>query len=169
MPLNGKKEKDINYLYKKKLEIDKQISKTINKLIKLKDVRKNISQILIPRLFQKHGVSSFELEDGSNLELRSSYELRNPSLYNEQVCKWLKREGYENLIRNNVRVSFKGEEKKAIKLFKELKRKGFYPNLNKKVEPMTIKAFVREQHEKNGQNLKERFGVFTFYKTNICN
>ena len=31
---------------------------------------------------------------------------------------------------------------------------------------MTIKAFVREQHERNGQNLKERFGVFTFYKTN---
>ena len=31
MSLNEKKEKDINYLYKKKLEIDKQISKTINK------------------------------------------------------------------------------------------------------------------------------------------
>lgn len=168
MSLNEKKEKDINYLYKKKLEIDDQISKTINKLIKLKDVRKNISQILIPRLFQRNGVSSFELKNGSNLELRCSYELKNPNLYNYQACKWFKKEGHEDLIRNTVKVSFRGKEKEAINLFKELKKKGFCPKLNKKVTPMTIKAFVREQDERNRKNFKERLGVFTFYKTNIC-
>ena len=57
--------------------------------------------------------------------------------------------GFEDLIKNTVTASFgRGQDNQVSELIKVcVKKFGFNYNKKEKVEPMTLKAFVREQVE----------------------
>ena len=61
----------------------------------------------------------------------------------------------------------KSEDNVANSIVEDLKGKGHNVSQKKKVEPMTLKAFVREQIQ-SGQNIPmDLFGVYVSNKTTI--
>ena len=73
--------------------------------------------------------------------------------------------GYQE---NQVVVKFgRAEDEQALKVWNNLMVQGYDTERNTKVEPMTLKGFIREMIE-NGKELPmETFGVFVGHKINI--
>ena len=81
---------------------------------------------------------------------------------------WLKTNGHEDIIKNVVSVQFgRGEDGKADYLLGNLQSQGFSPATKRWVEPMTLKAFVREQVEKGTDLPFETFSVYVGQKSKI--
>jgi hypothetical protein len=60
-----------------------------------------------------------------------------------------------------VSVPFgRGEDEKANQLLRNLDKEGFQPDQRMWVEPMTLKAFVREQIRNGTPVPEDLFGVF---------
>ena len=61
--------------------------------------------------------------------------------------------GFEDLIKNTVTTSFsRGQDNQVSELISVCEKFGFNYNKKEKVEPMTLKAFVREQVEGGKRN-----------------
>jgi len=162
------KVKDLSTLCDKKLNIDIKIADAKNSLKELENTERQLSQELIPEALQEAGVSSLTLKNGSKVEIRVKYAARIPEKYKEEAFEWLKEHGHDDIIKNEVIIRFgRGEEDKANELVKELDGKGLSPDQKRRVEPMTIKGFVREQIEKGVNLPQDKFGVYTFYDTKI--
>ena len=76
--------------------------------------------------------------------------------------------GLGDIIKNEISVSFgKDEDNKAASYVDLAKSQGLEPARKMKVEPMTLKALVRERIEAGKDMPTEIFGVYTENKTTI--
>ena len=160
--------KDIAELCNQVLDLQKQISSLEDKMKKLKESERKLSEEDIPNKMQQTGVQKLELADGSKIEVKPYYAARIPTSRVDEAFAWLRDNGHADMIKNNVSMTFgRAEDEIAKKLVDELRDKGHTVKQAEKVEPMTLKAFVREQIEK-GQNVPaDLFGVYVANKTKI--
>jgi hypothetical protein len=135
---------------------------------KLKEELRSIQEDLLPAAMTELGLNSVELNDGSKVAVKPFYGASINKENLDQAFDWLNNEGFGDLIKNVVTASFsRGEENSAQLLADELEGSGHRVNTKKWVEPMTLKAFVREQVE-NGTDLpQDLFNVFIGEKANI--
>ncbi len=159
---------DIAQSSNKLLETQKQIAKIDEQLKKFKEIETTLSEQTIPNLMQKAGVSLIKLKDGSSVEVKPFYAARIPSSKVEEAFGWLRQNGHGDLIKNNVMVTFqRKQDNEAKSLVAELREKGHNVKQAEKVEPMTLKAFVKEQIQ-DGKNVPaDLFGVYVANKTKI--
>ena len=149
-------------------ELEDQI-KTEEEL--LKDKKKDLERIsgeVIPILLSEMGLSSLKLADGSAVDVKPYYAA-NISLKNrEEAYNWLRSNGLGDLIKNEITVSFgRNEDNKAAEYANLAKGQGYQPTQKLKVEPMTLKALVRERIE-NGKDMPtDIFNVFVGNRTKI--
>ena len=81
---------------------------------------------------------------------------------------WLRDNGLGDIIKNEILVAFgRNEDNKAASYAELAKSQGFQPTQKMKVEPMTLKALVRERLEAGKEMPTEIFGVYTENKTTI--
>jgi len=86
----------------------------------------------------------------------------------EAAFNWLRENGLGDIIKNEILVSFgRNEDNKAADYAELAKGQGFQPTQKMKVEPMTLKALVRERIEAGKEMPTEIFGVFSENKTTI--
>ena len=159
---------DIAQSCNKLLETQKKISTAEEELKKLKEVETTLSEQTIPNLMQQAGVSLIKLKDGSSVEIKPFYAARIPSSKVEEAFEWLRTNGHGDLIKNNVMLTFgRNQDNEAKSLVAELREKGHNVKQAEKVEPMTLKAFVKEQIQ-DGKNVpSDLFGVYVASKTKI--
>ena len=159
---------DIAQSCNKLLETQKQIAKIDEQLKKFKEIETTLSEQTIPNLMQKAGVSLIKLKDGSSVEVKPFYAARIPSSKVEEAFGWLRQNGHGDLIKNNVMVTFqRKQDNEAKSLVADLREKGHNVKQAEKVEPMTLKAFVKEQIQ-DGKNVRaDLFGVYVANKTKI--
>ena len=159
---------DIAQSCNKLLETQKQIAKIDEQLKKFKEIETTLSEQTIPNLMQKAGVSLIKLKDGSSVEVKPFYAARIPSSKVEEAFGWLRQNGHGDLIKNNVMVTFqRKQDNEAKSLVADLREKGHNVKQAEKVEPMTLKAFVKEQIQ-DGKNVPaDLFGVYVASKTKI--
>jgi len=159
---------DIAQSCNKLLETQKQIAKIDEQLEKFKEIETTLSEQTIPNLMQKAGVSLIKLKDGSSVEVKPFYAARIPSSKVEEAFGWLRQNGHGDLIKNNVMVTFqRKQDNEAKSLVADLREKGHNVKQAEKVEPMTLKAFVKEQIQ-GGKNVPaDLFGVYVASKTKI--
>ena len=137
----------------------------------LKDKEKEIERIsgeVIPTLLSEMGLSSLKLADGSAVDVKPYYSA-NISLKNREAAyNWLRQNGLGDIIKNEISVSFgRGEDNKAAEYANLAKGQGFQPTQKLKVEPMTLKALVRERIE-NGKDMPmDIFNVFVGNRTKL--
>ena len=137
----------------------------------LKDKEKEIERIsgeVIPTLLSEMGLSSLKLADGSAVDGKPYYSA-NISLKNrESAYSWLRQNGLGDIIKNEISVSFgRGEDNKAAEYANLAKGQGYQPTQKLKVEPMTLKALVRERIE-NGKDMPmDIFNVFVGNRTKL--
>jgi len=114
------------------------------------------------------GISSLKLADGSAVDVKPYYAA-NISLKNREAAyNWLRSNGLGDIIKNEITVSFgRNEDNKAADYANLAKGQGFQPTQKLKVEPMTLKALVRERIEAGKEMPTELFNVFVGNKTTI--
>ena len=134
---------------------------------KKRDIEK-ISGEVIPTLLSEMGLSSLKLADGSAVEVKPYYAA-NISINNREAAyNWLRANGLGDIIKNDVTVSFgRNEDNKAAEYANLAKSQGYQPTQKLKVEPMTLKALVRERIEKGVEMPLDIFNVFVGNRTKL--
>jgi hypothetical protein len=85
-----------------------------------------------------------------------------------EAFKWLRDNGFDDIIKNTVSVRFgRGEDELCASLLDLLGQKGFPADQAEKVEPMTLKAWVKEQVERGNAFPAELFGAYIGQKATI--
>ena len=137
----------------------------------LKDLKKEylrISGEVIPTMMSEMGLAELKLSDGSHLKVSTTYRATITEANKETAFNWLRNNGLGDIIKNEILVSFgRNEDNKAASYAELAKGQGFQPTQKMKVEPMTLKALVRERIEAGKEMPTEIFGVFSENKTTI--
>ena len=148
--------------------LDADIKETENKLKEKKKELERLSGEVIPTMLSEMGLSELRLQDGSSIKVSTSYRAHISVANKEAAFNWLRKNGLGDIIKNEISVSFGlNEDNKAADYAELAKGQGFQPTQKLKVEPMTLKALVRERIEAGKEMPTEIFGVFTENKTTI--
>ena len=151
-------------------KLQQQIKDEEEKLSLLKNKARDLEERIIPEMMQEAGVEKIELKDGTKVEIKPFYAAKIPESRVEEAFGWLRGKGFEDLIKNTVTASFgRGQDNQVSELISVCEKFGFNYNKKEKVEPMTLKAFVREQVETGKELPFDLFGVYIANKTKITN
>ena len=151
-------------------ELQSQLKEKEEAISLLKHKIRDLEERIIPEMMQEAGVSLLKLKDGSTVEVKPFYAAKIPESRVEEAFSWLRDKGFEDLIENNVTASFgSGQDNQVSELIGVCEKFGFNYNKKEKVEPMTLKAFVREQVETGKELPFDLFGVYIANKTKITN
>ena len=146
----------------------RRIELSENNLKDLKKEHQRISGEVIPTMMSEMGLSELKLQDGSHLKVSTSYRATITEANKEAAFNWLRNNGLGDIIKNEISVSFgRNEDNKAADYAELAKGQGFQPTQKMKVEPMTLKALVRERIEAGKEMPTEIFGVYSENKTTI--
>ena len=137
----------------------------------LKNKKKEIDRIsgeVIPTMLSEMGLSQLKLADGSAVDVKPFYSASISAQNKDKAYQWLRNNGLGDIIKNEISVSFgRNEDNKAANYAELAKSNGFQPTQKLKVEPMTLKALVRERIEAGKEMPTEIFNVFVGNKTTI--
>ena len=134
----------------------------------LKKKRDHISGEVIPTMMSEMGLAELKLHDGSHLKVSTSYRATITEANKAAAFNWLRENGLGDIIKNEISVSFgRNEDNKAADYAALAQERGYQPTQKLKVEPMTLKALVRERIEAGKEMPTEIFGVFSENKTTI--
>ena len=161
------------------------IGKLANKIKEMQTIQKDIEQNeeylkqrkkdlelisgeAIPTMLTEMGLSYLKLADGSSVEVKTNYSATITLANKEKAFNWLRENGLGDIIKNELIVSFgRNEDNKAAEYAILAKGQGYQPTQKLKVEPMTLKALVRERIEGGKPLPTEIFNVFIGNKTTI--
>ena len=119
-------------------------------------------------MLSEMGLSQLKLADGSSVDVKPFYSATISAQNKDRAYSWLRTNGLGDIIKNDISVSFgRNEDNKAAKYAELAKSNGFQPTQKLKVEPMTLKALVRERIEAGKEMPTEIFNIFVGNKTTI--
>tara|TARA_Y100001963_G_scaffold58682_1_gene82095 strand:+ start:1168 stop:1719 length:552 start_codon:yes stop_codon:yes gene_type:complete len=148
--------------------IQKDIEQNEEYLKQRKKDLEHISGEAIPTMLSEMGLSFLKLADGSSVEVKTNYSATITLANKEKAFNWLRENGLGDIIKNELTVSFgRNEDNKAADYAELAKGQGYQPTQKLKVEPMTLKALVRERIEGGKPLPTELFNVFIGNKTTI--
>ena len=134
----------------------------------MKNKRDHISGEVIPTMMTEMGFSELTLKDNTKLKVSTSYKAHISEANKEMAFNWLRENGLGDIIKNEISVSFgRNEDNKAADYAALAQERGYQPTQKLKVEPMTLKALVRERIEAGKEMPTEIFGIFSENKTTI--
>ena len=137
----------------------------------LKELKRHVDLIsgeVIPTMMQEMNISTLKLADGSSVEVKPVYRASITVANKEAAFKWLRDNGLGDLIKNEITVSFgRNEDNKASQYAILAQGQGYEPVQKLKVEPMTLKALVRERLESGQEMPSDLFNVFTGNRTKV--
>ena len=151
-------------------ELEAQIAEWEKQGKDLAGAHKKVSEEDIPNLMTELGISEFKLADGSKISVKPFYSgsLAQSNPNREAAFKWLKENGFDDIIKNEVSVSFgRGEEEKAAIAMAQLESVGFEPSQDRNVHASTLKAFLKEQVEAGRALPLELFKAYIGRKAKI--
>ena len=178
---------DINFEQDARADLDsvnegKKLSDQVTKLQRLEDdvvlkeeelkeLKRKVDLLsgeVIPTMMQEMNISTLKLADGSSVEVKPVYGASIPVAKKEGAYTWLRENGLGDIIKNEVTVAFgRNEDNKAIAYATLAQGQGFEPIQKLKVEPMTLKALVRERVEAGLDMPSDLFNLFTSNRTKI--
>jgi len=148
--------------------LSKEIEDIEENLKKKKKDLDVISGEVIPTMMSEMGLSQLKLMDGSQIDVKPFYNATITVANKESAFNWLRQNGLGDIIKNEVVVSFgRGEDNKAAEYAELAKGQGLQPAQKLKVEPMTLKALVRQRIEAGQEMPTEIFSIFVGNKTTI--
>ena len=148
--------------------IGQSIETLEDSLKKTKKDYEHLSGEIIPTMMSEMGLSQIKLMDGSSVDVKPYYAA-NISLRNREAAySWLRSNNLGDIIKNEITVSFgRDEDNKATTYVNLAKGQGYQPTQKLKVEPMTLKALVRERTENGKDMTADIFNVFVVNRTKI--
>ena len=162
---------NINKLADKIKELQAQQEQLQQQEDAIKQKKKDIEYLsgeVIPTMLAEMGLSFLKLQDGSSVEVKTNYSATITQANKEKAFNWLRENGLSDIIKNEISVSFgRNEDNKAADYAELAKGQGLEPRQKLKVEPMTLKALVRERIEAGKDMPTELFNIYVGNKTTI--
>jgi hypothetical protein len=135
-------------------DLDRQLKDAKKELLKLTDED-------LPASMAEMGLASFTLDDGSQIDVKPTYGASILVDNRPKAYEWLRDNGYDDIIKNNVSVSFGRGEDDLANAFKAVAEKeGYLPQQETSIHAGTLKAFVRERIEAGDEFPMELFGAY---------
>ena len=135
-------------------DLDRQLKDAKKELLKLTDED-------LPASMAEMGLASFTLDDGSQIDVKPTYGASILVDNRPKAYEWLRDNGYDDIIKNNVSVSFGRGEDDLANAFKAVAEKeGYVPQQETSIHAGTLKAFVRERIEAGDEFPMELFGAY---------
>ncbi len=148
--------------------LNKRIETSEKNIKDLKKEHDRLSGEVIPTMMAEMGLSHLKLADGSTVDVKPNYSASITVANREAAFNWLRENGLGDIIKNEISVSFgRNEDNKAADYAALAEERGYQPTQKLKVEPMTLKALVRERLEAGKSMPTEIFNVFVGNKTTI--
>jgi len=152
----------------KLLQLEKNIKAKEQDLKSLKETATKISAEVIPTLMSEMSLSSLKLADGSSVDVKKIYGASIPVEKREAAFNWLRSNDLGDIIKNEITVSFgTKEDNKAADYAVLAQSQGYQPAQKLKVEPMTLKALLRERTEAGKEMPSDLFNTFVGNQTKI--
>lgn len=149
-------------------DLQAQISQLEEKTSQLKESLRKLTEEEMPELFSEAGVAGIILPNGVTVQVDTSIHCGIPADRKEDAFNWLKANNHGDLIKNEFIVKFGRKEDNLVGEFKATAEKlGLKYDNKQKVEPMTLKAFVKEQMKSGTPLPQDLFGVFVRRVVNI--
>ena len=159
---------NISELGRKLSDLEKEIEAQEEHLKKLKENHKAISEDYLPNKLRELGVSEFKLADGTSMSIQQYYSARITPENRDLCFNWLESNGLGDVIKNTVSANFgRGQDDQAEELMLQLESQGHLLQQKKWVEPMTLKAVVKEQVERGNDLPLEAFNVYVGQKIKV--
>ena len=129
-----------------------------------KDAKKELLRLTdeeLPASMAEMGLASFTLDDGSTIDVKPTYGASILVANREKAYDWLRDHGYDDIIKNNVAVSFGRGEDDMAGAFKSLAEKeGYSAQQDTSIHSQTLRAFVRERIEAGDEFPMDLFGAY---------
>ena len=148
--------------------LDQEIELIEKNLKQKKKDFEHLSGEVIPTMMAEMGLSHLKLMDGSSIDVKPNYSASITIANRDAAFQWLRDNNLGDIIKNEISVSFgRNEDTKAADYANLASERGYQPTQKLKVEPMTLKALVRERLENGKEMPTELFNVFVGNKTTI--
>ena len=168
LTVNDEQLSGIGGLAKRAKLLEKEIEDYETELKQRKEQYRKLTEEVIPEALTSLGMKSFKMEDGSSIEIKAFYSASITEAKRSEAFQWLREHGFDDIIKNTVSVRFgRGEEALCAKAVATLRDAGYPVEQAEKVEPMTLKAWVKEQVEKGREFPSELFGAYIGQKATI--
>ena len=162
------KVKDIALKCNELIDLQNEIKTIEEKLNKVKEQERFLSEHAIPSLMQSSGISMIKLEDGTEVKVSPYYYGKISEDKKEAAFAWLRENGFGDLIKNNISLDFAmNQDSEANNLVAQLKAKGYNVFQSTTVHSSTLKAFVKEQINEGKGLPEDLFGIYTASKTKL--
>ena len=149
-------------------KLEDEIKMDEEKLNKKKEQADRLSQQVIPEIMESMKLKTMKLRDGSAIEIKEIYSATIPLDKRVGAFNWLRNNDLGDLIKNEITVSFgRNEDNKASQYAILAQGQGYEPVQKLKVEPMTLKALVRERLESGQEMPSDLFNVFSGNRTKV--
>ena len=141
--------------------LERQISDAEQLLKDKKQALHKITDEQLPEALEEMGLQKFTLTDGAEISVKPIYSASIPRDRKDEAFEWLRDHEFGDLVKNNVTVTFgRGEDETAKDFVSLCGSQGFVPSQLEKVEPMTLKAWLRERVEAGDAIPLDLFGAF---------
>ena len=133
------------------VDLENEASTLEEQLKHTKEEMLSIKQEKIPAIMQEKNLTQLKLNDGSAIEIRNFYGISIPKDPDQRATayQWLRDNNLGDIIKNEISARFgRNEDGKALEFSKLAAANGYEVQQDLKVEPMTLKATLREMHEK---------------------
>ena len=158
----------VSKLAQQQLSIERRIAELEEMVSDAKKELREVSEELLPNAMAEYGISELKLSDGSEISVGKFYSASITKARQEEAFEWLNTKGFGDLIKNQVSTKFvRGQEEQAQQFAQELVSRGMAVNTRQWVEPMTLKAFVKDQTEQGKELPSELFGLYIGNKAKI--
>lgn len=158
----------VSKLAQMQLQIEQRVADLEAELKTAKSDLKAIAEDQLPAAMAEHNISELKLDDGSSISVSTFYSASIPKDRADEAFTWLVDNNFGDLIKNQVATNFvRGQEEQAEQFASELAGRGMPVNTKKWVEPMTLKAWVREKTEQGLNIPHDLFGIFIGEKAKI--
>ena len=149
-------------------DLEDEIANAEESINKLKEQARILSQVEIPIMMQEMHITKLKLKDGESVEVKPFYSASIVPEVQEQAFTWLRNNGLGDIIKNDITVTFgRGEDNKAASYAELARGNGFEPIQKIGVNPMTLKALVRERLESGQDVPADLFKPFEGNQTKI--
>jgi len=160
--------KEMSDLCAEQAALEEEIKQLEEQLKAKAKAARKLSEEIIPAKMSELGLESLTLKDGSFVKVKQKVQASIPIRFRDEAFNWLRENGHGDLIKNQVSATFgKGEDSSANDFIDKISSLGLEPSQKVWVEPMTLKAFVREQINEGKEIPMEKFGVFVGAETKI--
>tara|TARA_R110000787_G_scaffold3451_1_gene13377 strand:+ start:1216 stop:1791 length:576 start_codon:yes stop_codon:yes gene_type:complete len=166
--LDGGKLDSVARMAQAAANLEQEISDAEQLLKDKKQALHKITDEQLPEALEEMGLQKFTLTDGAEISVKPIYAASIPRDRKEEAFQWLRDHEFGDLVKNNVTVTFgRGEDDIAKSFVGLCGSQGFVPSQLEKVEPMTLKAWLRERVEAGDPIPLDLFGAFISQRATI--